>query len=103
MLTDGKDQPEAATVADVSGTTYCTNFRAIHPTRLAEDKVFHAACPSPFPSLANSLFTFMVQRENASYISSEAVEQHSERLIDKCELVTGSIFPEPMFGPESLY
>jgi hypothetical protein len=64
----GVDQPEAATVADASGTTYCANFRAIHPTRLAEDKVYLAARPSPFPNLANSLFTFMVQRENASYI-----------------------------------
>jgi hypothetical protein len=64
----GVDQTEAATIADASGATYCTHFRAIHPTRLAEDKAFLAVRPSPFPNLANSLFTFMVQRENASYI-----------------------------------
>ena len=64
----GVDQPQAATMADASATTYCTNFRAIHPTRLAEDKVYLAARPSPSPDLANSLFTFMVQRENAAYV-----------------------------------
>jgi len=64
----GVDQPLAASIADASPTQYCANFRAIHPTRLAADKTFLAARPSPFPDLANSLFTFMVQRENASYI-----------------------------------
>ena len=63
----GVNQPYAATVAEASGTTYCANFRAIHPTRLAEDKAFLVARKSPFPNLADSLFTFMVQRENASY------------------------------------
>jgi hypothetical protein len=64
----GVDQPVAASNADASPTQYCANFRAIHPTRLAADKAFLAARPSPFPDLANSLFTFMVQRENASYV-----------------------------------
>jgi len=64
----GVDQPQAATMADASATVYCTNFRAIHPTRLSEDKVYLAARPSPSPDLANSLFTFMVQRENAAYV-----------------------------------
>ena len=64
----GVHQPKAAAVADASATTYCSNFREIHPTRLALDKALLAARPSPFPNLANSLFTFMVQRENASYV-----------------------------------
>jgi len=64
----GVDQPTAATNADASPTQYCANFRAIHPTRLAQDKAFLAAKPSPFPDLANSLFTFMVQRANATYV-----------------------------------
>jgi hypothetical protein len=63
----GVDQQYAATAADASDMTYCANFRAIHPTRLAWDKDYLAVRPSPFPNLANSLFTFMVQRENASY------------------------------------
>jgi hypothetical protein len=64
----GVDQAQAVTTTSASGLTYCQNFRAIHPTRLAQDKALLAARPSPFPNLANSLFTFMVQRENASYI-----------------------------------
>jgi hypothetical protein len=64
----GVDQLAAASNADASPTQYCANFRAIHPTRLAQDKAFLAARPSPFPNLANSLFTFMVQRANATYI-----------------------------------
>jgi hypothetical protein len=64
----GVDQQWAATAAEASDTTYCANFRAIHPTRLALDKPFLEVRPSPFPNLANSLFTFMVQRENASYV-----------------------------------
>jgi hypothetical protein len=63
----GVNQPPALTAADASDVTYCANFRAIHPMRLAADKAFLVARPSPFPNLANSLFTFMVQRENASY------------------------------------
>jgi hypothetical protein len=64
----GVDQATANSDADASATAYCTNFREIHPTRLALDKALLAARPSPFPLMANSLFTFMVARENASYI-----------------------------------
>jgi len=63
----GVNQAPAANPTAASPLVYCQNFRGIHPTRLAQDKAFLAARPSPFPNLANSLFTFMVQRANASY------------------------------------
>jgi hypothetical protein len=63
----GVDQPLAFSVGDASGKTYCANFRAIHPTKLALDKTLLAARPSPFPDMANSLFTFLAMRESASY------------------------------------
>jgi hypothetical protein len=59
---------DPATAATASGLTYCQSFRQIHPTRLAQDKVFLNAAASPFPNLATTLFGFMVQRANASYI-----------------------------------
>ncbi|HXB73649.1 MAG TPA: hypothetical protein VNY05_35755 [Candidatus Acidoferrales bacterium] len=64
----GVGQPQAATPADASGTAYCANFRSIHPTRLVYDKPYLTVRPSPFPNLADSLWTFMIQRENATYI-----------------------------------
>jgi hypothetical protein len=64
----GVNQPEAFSPGDASPYNYCSAFRYIHPTRLAQDKSFLASRPSPSPDLANSLFTFMVQRENSAYI-----------------------------------
>jgi hypothetical protein len=58
---------------DQSGLTeqdpvaYCQHFRAIHPHKLELDRQFFAARPSPFPNMANSLFTFMAQRYVQSY------------------------------------
>jgi hypothetical protein len=63
----GVDQ-DVATNATASGLTYCQSFRQIHATKLKLDKALLAARPSPFPNIANSLFTFMANRENASYI-----------------------------------
>jgi len=48
-------------------SAYCAHLRSIHPAKLALDRTLLAARPSPFPLMANSLFTFMAQRYMASY------------------------------------
>jgi hypothetical protein len=63
----GVNQPQARSDGEADPLAYCTNLRSIHPARLALDKTLLAARPSPFPLMANSLFTFMAQRYVASY------------------------------------
>jgi hypothetical protein len=48
-------------------SAYCAHLRSIHPAKLALDRTLLAARPSPFPLMANSLFSFMAQRYVASY------------------------------------
>jgi len=60
----GVDQPPSV---DRDPVKYCSNFRSMHPQKLELDKAFFAVRPSPFPNMANSLFTFMAQRYVASY------------------------------------
>jgi len=63
----GVRQPEARSAQDADPTAYCQHLRALHPARLAEDKPYFAARPSPFPLQADSLFTFMAQRYVTTY------------------------------------
>jgi hypothetical protein len=63
----GVDQPQARSNRDADPSAYCSNLRSIHPARLALDRSLLAAEDSPFPLMANSLFTFMAQRYVASY------------------------------------
>jgi hypothetical protein len=63
----GVDQPQAWSNGEADPLAYCANLRSIHPARLALDKTLLAAKPSPFPLMANTLFTFMAQRYVASY------------------------------------
>ncbi len=63
----GVDQPQARSHKDADPSAYCSNLRSIHPARLALDRSLLAAQNSPFPLMANSLFTFMAQRYVASY------------------------------------
>jgi hypothetical protein len=60
----GVNQPLEASADPVH---YCSHLRAIHPVRLEMDKALLAVAASPFPNMANSLFTFMAQRYVASY------------------------------------
>ena len=60
----GVNQPIRASADPVE---YCRNLRDIHPVKLEADKTFLAKAASPFPLVANSLFTFMAQRYVASY------------------------------------
>jgi hypothetical protein len=63
----GVNQPHAWSNRDADPFAYCANLRSIHPARLALDRSLLAARPSPFPLMANSLFTFMAQRYVTSY------------------------------------
>jgi hypothetical protein len=58
----GVDQPPAASLADASTTAYCRNLLQIAPARLALDKPFTQAKPSPDPAVASNLFAFLAQR-----------------------------------------
>jgi len=63
----GVDQPQVTTTAQADPVRYCANLRRIAPTKLMLDRVFLTAFRSPFPNVANSLFTFLAQRFVATY------------------------------------
>jgi hypothetical protein len=62
----GVDQP-VPSAADSSTRTYCMNLATVAPARLQLDAQFTKNSPSPDPAAANSLFTFLAQRFNATY------------------------------------
>jgi hypothetical protein len=63
----GVNQPLARSNKDADPSAYCANLRSIHPAKLALDRSLLSAQHSPFPLMADSLFTFMAQRYVASY------------------------------------
>jgi hypothetical protein len=64
----GVDQPEAANLEDASTTTYCRNLVDIGIPRLQAERPFFIVRPSPFPNLADSLWTFMMLRFSGTYM-----------------------------------
>jgi hypothetical protein len=64
----GVDQPEAANLEDASTTTYCRNLVDLGVPLLQLEQPFLTVAPSPFPDVANSLFTFMAQRFVGTYM-----------------------------------
>jgi len=67
MYRNGVGQTIAQTSADANTTTYCNNLLTVAPARLQLDKQFTIVAPSADPAVANSLFTFLAQRLNATY------------------------------------
>ncbi|PYX90978.1 MAG: hypothetical protein DMG67_11775 [Acidobacteria bacterium] len=63
----GVDQPVAASLADANTKTYCSNMRKIQINKMILDRPQLTVFRSPFPNIANSLFTFMAQRFVGSY------------------------------------
>ncbi|BCL84300.1 hypothetical protein ccbrp13_67650 [Ktedonobacteria bacterium brp13] len=63
----GVDQTQASSTNQASGTTYCQNFATTGLARLKLDQTLMQNAASPMPAAANSLFTFLAQRFNASY------------------------------------
>jgi hypothetical protein len=64
----GVDQPEAANLEDASTTMYCRNLVDLGVPLLQLEQPFLTVAPSPFPDVANSLFTFMAQRFVGTYM-----------------------------------
>ncbi|MGH3794172.1 MAG: hypothetical protein ACRDSP_04720 [Pseudonocardiaceae bacterium] len=66
----GVDQPLLDRGADLAqvATTYCHDLVTVAPPRLALDRQFFIGARSPDPAAANSLFTFLAQRLNNSFI-----------------------------------
>jgi hypothetical protein len=63
----GVDQPVVGNLDEASTTRYCRYVREIGPNKLQLDRDLLAAAASPFPNLADSLFTFMAQRLVGTY------------------------------------
>lgn len=67
LYRQGVDQTSAATHSQASGTTYCKNLVQTGLPRLAMDKPLTINATTPDAAAANSLFTFLAQRFQASY------------------------------------
>ena len=67
LYRSGVDQSMATLNQQASGTTYCKNLLQIGLPRLQLDKPFTITANSPTPMVANSLFTFLAQRFQASW------------------------------------
>jgi len=63
----GVDQPQVDDLDDASTRTYCRHIRKIGSGTLELDRPFFTAFRSPFPNVANTLFTFMAQRLVGTY------------------------------------
>ena len=63
----GVDQIPAANHQQASGTIYCENLLRSGMPRLALDKPLTIDATTPNPAAANTLFTFLAQRFQASY------------------------------------
>src|SRR5207245_6454514 len=63
----GVDQPVVDDLGDASTTRYCRHVREIATDKLQLDQHLFRAFRSPFPNVANSLFTFMAQRFVGTY------------------------------------
>lgn len=67
LYRQGVDQTPAANHGQASGTTYCKNLVQTGLPRLAMDKPMTINATTPDAAAANSLFTFLAQRFQASY------------------------------------
>jgi hypothetical protein len=58
----GVDQPRVGSLSRANTKTYCTNLYHAGLPRIVADRAMTMAAASPFPNLANSLFTFLAMR-----------------------------------------
>lgn len=63
----GLDQPLVGSLGQANATAYCRHFLAIASSRIYLDAPLTSVAPSPNPTLANSLFTFLAQRFNTAF------------------------------------
>ncbi|GAC1568376.1 MAG: hypothetical protein NVS3B14_17400 [Ktedonobacteraceae bacterium] len=67
LYRQGADQIPAINEQQASGTSYCMNLLKTGMPRLEMDKPLTIVATTPDPAAANSLFTFLAQRFQASY------------------------------------
>jgi hypothetical protein len=63
----GLGQPAAATNADADQLSFCTNYYNLQPRRILLNFRTLINYPSPVPTVADSLFTFLAQRFQAAF------------------------------------
>jgi hypothetical protein len=63
----GVNQRQVHNPEDASTTKYCRKMRAVQPKKLFRDKSTFTAFRSPDSTVADTLFTFMLQRYVGSY------------------------------------
>jgi hypothetical protein len=76
----GVDQPQIASLADANTTTYCQNLLKTGLPRIALDQPLTQGAPSPFPNMANNLFTFLAMRFHNTF-SAQAGFLHCTALL----------------------
>jgi hypothetical protein len=99
----GLGQPQAATNADANVLDFCTNFYYLHPARLLKNFRTLVNFPSPTPTVADSLFTFLAQRffaafgvNNLNCVSILGVNNPVNLTINMNGLVVGAIIVPPV-------
>ena len=65
----GVDQHPAFNKNQANGTTYCQNMIQAGMTRLQKDQTLFTNTASPMPDVANSLFTFLANRLQQSFVN----------------------------------
>ena len=65
----GVDQTAANNAQAANGTTYCTNMIQAGVARLQKDQQLFTNTASPLPAVANSLFTFLANRLQQSFVN----------------------------------
>jgi hypothetical protein len=63
----GVDMAPLGAADSGDGAAYCRNLAAVAPDRLARDRAFTQAAPSPDPAAAKTLFGFLTQRLTTSW------------------------------------
>jgi hypothetical protein len=63
----GVDMPQVTSLAQADTTTYCRNLLRTGLPRIAADRGFTEAAPSPFPADASNLFNFLALRFSQTF------------------------------------
>lgn len=99
----GLGQPPAATNNDANVLDFCTNFYYLHPARLMKNFRTLVNFPSPTPTVADSLFTFLAQRffaafgvNNLNCVSILGVNNPVNLTVNGNGLVVGAVITPPV-------
>ncbi len=84
---EGVDQPTISRLSEAYTGPFCRNMLNVGLPRIAQDKPFTSAQPSPDPAAASNLFTFLAMRFQASFSSDDGF-LHCTRLLHRHNPVT---------------